>query len=294
MTDYDPQKDAHDSYYAAIEAKRARGDAVIRREVQIGDCRLILGDCLEVLPLLEREARFARAIALSKAAGEPWAGSGSNRRCEWIRKAMAIPVFDAVVTDPPYGIGESAAKNNRRGLLAKPKDYGSDDWDQAPADPKVIAWMRENSDWQIIFGGNYFDLPPTSCWLVWDKKVNGDFADCELAWTNLKKAVRRIEWMWNGMLRKGNEERFHLTQKPLGVMEWCLGHLPASVGIVCDPYAGSGTTGVACVKRGLQFIGIERETHHFETMVKRISAATEAPDMFIEPRAPEPKQEALL
>ena len=254
--DYDPQDDAVKSYYAAIEAKRLRGDAAIRKEVQIGDCRLILGDCLEVLPKLGR--------------------------------------VDAVVTDPPYGIGESAAKNNKRGLLAKPKDYGSDDWDQTPADPQIISWMLKNSDWQIIFGGNYFDLPPTSCWLVWDKKVNGDFADCELAWTNLKKAVRRIEWMWNGMLRKGKEERFHLTQKPLGVMEWSLGHLPASVRTVCDPYAGSGTTGVACVKRKLSFIGIEREPHHFETMCERIRKAYAQPDMFIAPRAPEPKQEALL
>ncbi|WP_192258631.1 DNA methyltransferase [Mesorhizobium caraganae] len=227
----------------------------IRREVQIGSCRLILGDCLEVLPTLGR--------------------------------------VDACVTDPPYGIGESAAKNNTRTNAAKSKDYGSDDWDQSPADPHVIAWMRENSQFQIIFGGNYFDLPPSSCWLVWDKENTGDFADCELAWTNMPKAIRRIKWMWNGMIRKGNEERFHLTQKPLGVMEWTLDHLPASVRTVCDPYAGSGTTGVACVKRGLSFIGIEREPHHFETMVARISKAAIAPDMFIEPRAPEPIQEAF-
>lgn len=226
---------------------------MIRREVIIGDCRLILGDALECLPFVG-----------------------------WV---------DAFVSDPPYGIGESSAKAATRGKLAPARDYGGqEDWDQEPADPKVIAWMRQNSDWQIIFGGNYFELPPAKCWLVWDK-LNGDndFADCELAWTNLPKAVRRVRWMWNGMLRKGQEERFHLTQKPLGVMEWCLDHLPASVRAVCDPYAGSGTTGVACVKRGLQFIGIERETHHFETMVRRISDASTAPDMFINPPA-EPKQ----
>lgn len=239
---------------------------MIRKEVQIGDCRLLLGDCLDILPTLGR--------------------------------------VDAVVTDPPYGIGESAKKNNTRGkqsdiwgrsktgsALAYANDYGEDNWDQKPADPATITWMRENSDFQIIFGGNYFDLPPTKCRLVWDK-LNGsnDFADCELAWTNLDKAVRRVQWLWNGMIRKGGEERFHLTQKPLGVMEWCLDHLPASVRTVCDPYAGSGTTGVACVKRGLSFIGIEREPHHFETMVARISKASAAPDMFIA-RAPEPKQE---
>ncbi len=236
----------------------------IKREVIIGDCRLLLGDCLEILPLLGK--------------------------------------VDAVVTDPPYGIGESASRvasrQRKEGgsskALADQRDYGTDDWDQQPAAPEVIRWMLDNSRWQVIFGGNYFDLPPTSCWLVWDKQ-NGDndFADCELAWTNLPKAVRRIHWMWNGMLRKGKEERFHLTQKPLGVMEWTLGHLPATVSTVLDPYAGSGTTGVACVKRRLHFVGIEREQHHFETMCERIRKAYAQPDFFVE-RAPEPKQEALL
>ena len=231
---------------------------MIRREEIIGDCRLILGDCLEILPTLGK--------------------------------------VDAVVTDPPYGIGESSKKAATRGKLAAARDYGGkEDWDKEPADPRVVDWMRSNSDWQVIFGGNYFDLPPSSCWLVWDKQ-NGDndFADCELAWTNLKKAVRRIHWMWNGMLRKGQEERFHLTQKPLGVMEWSLSHLPATVRTVLDPYAGSGTTGVACVKRRLQFIGIERAEHHFEVMCERIRKAYAQPDMFVPQCAPEPVQAPLF
>lgn len=232
--------------------------SAIRKEVIIGDCRLILGDCLDVLPTLGK--------------------------------------VDAVVTDPPYGIGESAAKNNTRGKVAAPTDYGSDNWDQKPADPCVIAWMRGNSKWQIIYGGNYFELPPSPCWLVWDKQNTGDFADCELAWTNLPKAVRRIQWMWNGMLRKGKEERFHLTQKPLGVMEWTLDQLPKGVTAVLDPYMGSGTTGVACVKRKLSFIGIEREDHHFATACERIRKAYAQPDMFVstEKKSEPQTQEVLL
>jgi DNA modification methylase len=204
--------------------------------------------------------------------------------------------FDACVTDPPYGIGESGKKNRTRGkssniwgrsktgsAVAYATDYGDDAWDQEPAPAEVIAWMRENSRWQIIFGGNYFTLPPTSCWLVWDKENTGDFADCELAWTNLPKAVRRLRWMWNGMLRKGREERFHLTQKPLGVMSWCLEHLPADVQTVVDPYCGSGTTGVACVGKGLGFTGIEREVHHFDTACRRITDELKRPRLFAEP-----------
>lgn len=230
----------------------------------IGDATLYLGDCLEILPTLGK--------------------------------------VDAVVTDPPYGIGESdkSVKSRQRQIggnskaLADQRDYGAFNWDERPCSPEQIAAMRARSRWQIIFGGNYFQLPPSSCWLVWDKQ-NGDndFADCELAWTNLPKAVRRIYWRWNGMIRKGHEERFHPTQKPLGVMEWCLTHLPATVGTVCDPFMGSATTGVACVKAGLHFIGIEREPRYFDIACKRIEEAYRQPRLFTEP-APKPVQERLL
>jgi len=228
----------------------------IKKEVIIGDCRLLLGDCREILPTLGR--------------------------------------VDAVVTDPPYGIGENDKRVASRGNKAKPRDYGKFDWDQeAPQD--VVDLVRVISRQQIIFGGNYFNLPPSSCWLVWDKQ-NGDndFADCELAWTNLKKAVRRIYWRWNGMIRKGNEERLHPTQKPLGVMEWCLTHIP-NAKVVLDPFMGSGTTGVACVKAGRGFIGIEREPSYFEIACERIRKAYAQPDMFVDAaKAAAPVQEALL
>ncbi len=201
---------------------------------------------------------------------------------------------DAVVTDPPYGIGESSAKVASRGKLAAPKDYGAFDWDKEPPPAWVIQMLRDISRYQIIFGGNYYDLPPSSCWLVWDKK-NGsnDFADCELAWTNMPKAVRRIEWLWNGMIRKGSDVREHPTQKPLGVMSWALDQLPDDAKLVCDPFMGSGTTGVAAVTRGLSFVGIEREPAYFETALARISEALERPSLLVE--TPKPmKQEAML
>lgn len=200
--------------------------------------------------------------------------------------------FDAIVTDPPYGIGESAAKNRTRNNGVKATDYGDDDWDSEPCSPQQIAAMRSASKWQVIFGGNYFDLPPTSCWLIWDKENTGDFADCEMAWTNMPKAIRRVRWMWNGMLRKGREERFHLTQKPVGVMDWCLSHLPADAKTVCDPFMGSGTTGVACVQRGLAFTGIEMSRKYFDIACRRIEAAERQPDMFV--ATPKPVQTTLL
>jgi len=213
------------------------------RVEKIGDCTLYNGDCMEVMPGLGK--------------------------------------VDAVVTDPPYGIGESNEKNLSRGTLAAPKDYGTYDWDKAPPAQEVIDLMRAISKHQIIFGGNYFHLPPTSCWLVWDKQ-NGsnDFADCELAWTNLPKAVRRIYWRWNGMIRKGNDVREHPTQKPEGVMSWCLTHVPNAKTIL-DPFMGSGTTGVACAKAGRAFIGIEREPSYFDIACRRIEQAYAQGDMFV-------------
>jgi DNA modification methylase len=207
------------------------------RSVTIGRATLYLGDCAAILPHLPR--------------------------------------VDAVVTDPPYGIGEAAGKAKSRGKLAAAIDYGNDDWDNSPVPPEVMAQVRNAGRWQIVFGGNYYDCPAAKCWLVWDK-VNGenDFADAEMAWTNLPKAVRLIRYMWNGMLReKGAQRGDHPTQKPLEVMKWAIGHIPAPCETILDPFAGSGTTGVAAIQMGKSFIGIEREPKYFEAMCRRIREA---------------------
>lgn len=136
-------------------------------------------------------------------------------------------------------------------------------------------------------------MPPTSCWLVWDK-LNGtnDFADCELAWTNWPKAVRRLQWRWNGMIRQGNEERFHPTQKPLEVMKWMIDLCPVSDTIL-DPFMGSGTTGVAAIQMGRKFIGIEREPKYFDIACQRIQQAVDQPQLF-EPELIKQVQTSLI
>jgi DNA modification methylase len=203
---------------------------------------------------------------------------------------------DAVVTDPPYGIGADSTMHKSGGTkygnaAAAKREYAETNWDAEPAD---MAWVAQYDAHAIVFGGNYFHLPPARCWLVWDKKVNGEFADCELAWTNLDKPVRRIEWMWNGMLRRGKEPRGeHPTQKPLGVMKWCIEHLPDTAQTILDPFMGSGTTGVAAVKLGRRFIGIEIDPRYFDIACRRIEDAAKQPDLFVEP-APKPSQEAFL
>jgi DNA modification methylase len=190
--------------------------------------------------------------------------------CDW-REVSPLIQADALVTDPPYGIGEAAGKNKSRTNLAVAKDYGNDVWDNEPPSSSDISWMRGLAEHQIIWGGNYFNLPPSSCWLVWDK-VNGanDFADCELAWTNLDRAVRKFAWMWNGMLRDGDDVRVHPTQKPLALLKWCITLLPKEIASVVDPYAGSGTTLVAAKAMGIKAMGVEREEKYCREIVDRL------------------------
>lgn len=221
-------------------------------------------------------------------------GAATLYRGDCLEVMQTLGKVDAVVTDPPYGLGEDNRKKHMsREELAAAVDYGDYSWDNTPAAPETIDLCRQVSRWQVIFGGNYFHLPPTSCWLVWDK-LNGKthFADCELAWTNLPKAVRRIRWLWSGMLRAEAGAREHPTQKPVGVMTWAIEHVPAPNQTVLDPFMGSGTTGIACAKLGRKFIGIEKEPHYFEIACKRIEQAYTQPDLFIE-QPPKPEQQVM-
>jgi site-specific DNA-methyltransferase (adenine-specific)/modification methylase len=208
----------------------------------IGDATLYLGDCLDLLPKIGK--------------------------------------FDALVTDPPYGIGE-AGGNKGRSNLAVADQYDDLGWDDETAD-EAISLARSLARYQVIFGGNYYHLPPTKCWLVWNKLNGGnDFADCELAWTNLDKAVRKVDYLWHGMIRMEKHiERQHPTQKPVGVMNFCLDQLPDDAQVIADPFMGSGTTGVSCMERRKTFIGIERESTYFEIACERIYEATKQDSLF--------------
>lgn len=183
---------------------------------------------------------------------------------------------DLVLTDPPYGIGEAHGKNKSRSKLAVSRDYGMADWDDSPPTRELIEAVVAAGRHAILFGGNYFHLPPSSCWLVWDKD-NGasDFADCELAWTNLPKAVRRLTWRWAGMLQENmgadKEPRFHPTQKPLAVMRWAITQAPDDCELILDPFMGSGTTLRAAKDLGRRAIGIEISEEYCRIAVARLA-----------------------
>ncbi len=223
------------------------------REERIGGQRLILGDCLEILPTLGR--------------------------------------FDAVVTDPPYGIDYG-----RAGGFSASHGWGkwreNVAWDTERPAPEVFAAIRDGSKEQIIWGGNYFAdlLPPSMRWLAWDKgQRDFSLADMELAWTSQQKAARVFAYARGKAVKDGKK---HPTQKPVALMEWCLGFLPDAKTIL-DPFMGSGTTLVACQRMGRSGTGIELDPGYFETACRRVEEAARQRDLFVEP-APAPVQESLI
>ena len=201
--------------------------------VKIGRATLYLGDCRDVLPTLGK--------------------------------------VDAVVTDPPYGIG-FGAKHTK---WSANRDVILGEWDSEI--PDVSCLLDLSSD-IIIWGGERFSLPVRRCWLTWVKPdAAPTFASTEFAWTSWDKPARHFVQSISSV----NAERIgHPTQKPIRLMKWCLNFVPSAETIL-DPFMGSGTTGVAAVQMGRDFIGIEREPKYFDIACRRIEQAQRQGDLFI-------------
>jgi site-specific DNA-methyltransferase (adenine-specific) len=203
-------------------------DGYKRKEV-IGNATLLLGDCLEILPTL--------------------------------------PKVDAVITDPPYGIGIAANPVRQK--------HDVQTWDDTPASWELIDTILKAAPIQIIWGGNYFGLPPSQGFLIWDKVQPEDLtlAMCEYAWTNMQKPAK--------LFRRHvvSYQKWHPTQKPVELMRWCMERagMPESV---IDPMMGAGTTGVACVELGKRFTGIEIHKPYFDIACERIENAQRQQRMF--------------
>jgi DNA modification methylase len=225
----------------------------IKKETMAKGVDIYLGDCAEVLPTLSR--------------------------------------VDAVVTDPPYGIGADKGKNIQahsfRGSRAvEVRYYPENVWDKERPKKQSFDTMRSISKQQIIWGGNYFAdfLPPQGCWLWWDKcQTMPSYGDGELAWTNLNAKTPKKFTLANNQIianqRENKSERTHPTQKPVELMLWCLEFLPDAKTIL-DPYMGSGTTGIAAITLGRQFIGIEKEPVYFDIARRRIAKVLSQPMLF--------------
>ena len=205
--------------------------------VIIGNATLYLGDCRDILPTLGK--------------------------------------VDAVVTDPPYGIADKWKGGSGHGW-GKAREEGElrNEWDNSVPSIETMQAVVAAGKEVIIWGGNYFELPPSRCWLVWSKpERNFSLAEAELAWTNRDNVVRVLDYA------RSDPDRLHPTQKPVGVMRWSIAKTKGET--ILDPFMGSGTTGVAAVQMGRKFIGIEREPKYFDIACKRIEDAQRQGDMFI-------------
>ena len=223
--------------------------------VIIGDCQLYLGDCRDILPTL--------------------------------------PKVDAVITDPPYGIGWKPRVNHQDQAWVDVIDFD-------------IAAIAKLAKYQIIWGGQYFadKLPPVEGWLTWCKRpIDSDFSNdsrtystTELAYRNFGKSAFMCQ-VWDGGKRAGVSENrtfCHPSQKPIELMVWCIKKLPLDIKTILDPFMGSGTTGVAAVQMGRSFIGIEREPKYFDIACKRIEQAYAQGDFFVAPPKAKQEQASLI
>ena len=138
----------------------------------------------------------------------------------------------------------------------------------------------------IIWGGNYFldNLGATECFIVWDKKRRGlNFADCELAWTNIKQPCRIFEWKWNGMLQedmKNKEYRIHPTQKPVALYKWLIEKFMPNGGVLLDTHVGSASSLVACRELGFKYVGFEIDEDYYREAKKRLDTAEAQRNIF--------------
>ena len=208
-----------------------------------------------------------------------------NIDCLHYMKQCEDKQFDLAIVDPPYGIGASADSRvggsytvNMGGVKRKvaAKAYTPKDWDFKK--PTIEYWeeLKRVSKNQIVWGGNYFieNLTDSSCWVVWNKR-NGENnnADCELAWTSFKTAVRMFDWKWNGMLQqnmKNKEERIHPTQKPKALYEWLLMNYAEKGNKIIDTHLGSGSIALACYDLKFDLVGLEIDNEYFVNASKRL------------------------
>jgi len=201
---------------------------------------LYCGDCLEILPTLDVKA-------------------------------------DLVLTDPPYGIkmskGFDVPESNRFGDCNK---Y-DDDWDNERPPKILFDLLASMSVPMIVFGGNYFTdlLPQGNHWAVWDKKITmPTFSGAELIWTNIKRnSVKVFRYAFNGL--ENRETRFHPTQKPANLIGMILNEYSKEQDLILDPFAGSGTTAIACIRYKRKYILIEKEEKYCKIAAKRIDTELE-------------------
>ena len=194
-----------------------------------------------------------------------------NMDCMDGMKEFPDKYFDLAIVDPPYGINIT-----KSGRLGK---YNSDtEWDKTIPDNSYFDELFRVSKNQIIWGGNYFDLPPNKCFLIWDKKQPQDisFASCEYAWTSLDSVAKTF---YLSPMNTG-EHRIHTTQKPIALYEWILSRYAKDGDIILDTHVGSASSLIACYNTNHKFVGFELDKHYYNLAKKRLDAEMAQMNLF--------------
>lgn len=198
-----------------------------------------------------------------------------NADCLEAMKNYPDKYFELAIVDPPYGININVSMGRRKGeKKSNYHKFAGGDSNIPSAD--YFSELKRISQNQIIWGANYMTefLPPSSCWIVWNKLNSGDYADCELAYTSFKSAVKKFDFMWNGMLQqnmKNKENRIHPTQKPVALYRWLLQNYAKAGDKILDTHLGSGSSRIAADMEGYDFTGYELDADYFNASVKRFN-----------------------
>lgn len=188
-----------------------------------------------------------------------------NMDCIEGMKQFPDNYFDLAVTDPPYGIKVKNNMGRRHGKKKSefPKAY----WDKVAPPPEYFEELFRVSKHSIIWGGNYFDLPPAKCFVIWDKPTMSEdvsFAMCEYAWTDFDMTAKIFR-------RYAKDDcRIHATQKPIDLYMWLLRLFAKDGDIILDTHVGSASSLIACHRMGFRYVGFELDKHYYELSRKRI------------------------
>jgi DNA modification methylase len=247
----------------------------------------VVEDDFDVTPPEQPKAKLGDIYQL----GEHRLMCGDSTDKATVEMLMNGKKADMVFTDPPYGIdvvqgdkigGDKPFGSDGGNNIVKTNKYmaikGDETTDTAKLNFEIIKELSEN---QIIFGGNYFTdfLPPKACWCIWDKENTGNFADVEMAWTSFNKGAKLYRWLWNGLCRRGEravegKSRVHPTQKPVGLIAEILKDFTKENDIILDCFGGSGSTLIACEQIDRTCYMIEYEAHYVDVIIKRWETLT--------------------
>jgi site-specific DNA-methyltransferase (adenine-specific) len=228
--------------------------------------------------------------------------------CMDILKELPDKCVDLVLTDPPYGIGwdrenlsmhtglrvDGSKRKIKTWANPSPSGYSTKEWDLNKPSDTLIREIQRISKNQILWGGNYFNLPISGSWIVWDKcVVMPSLSKCELAWCSIGAHIEIFRYLWAGYAKQIPEKRCHPTQKPVALFVWCLNNYSKPNDLILDPFSGSGTTAIACHKTGRRFICIEKDHEYVALSRERLKNAQSQTNLFRQPQT-EPEQLKLL